>query len=108
MFLQRYVKRPLHLTPDSPPQQKGPNKRPLYVNNSELPIFQAPCLCLGAVFPLSLINPTLSADLVVSQVNLLPHEPIFFGPWRQELSMLAHNISGGHEGTPLLDQGRYD
>jgi hypothetical protein len=39
------------LTPDSPPQQKGPNEKPLYVNNRELPIFQAPCPSLGAAFP---------------------------------------------------------
>jgi hypothetical protein len=62
------------LTPDSPPQQKGPNKKPLYVNKRELPIFQAPCLSLGAAFPFSLINPTLCADFVVSGVNSLACE----------------------------------
>jgi hypothetical protein len=63
--------------PDSPPQQKGPNKKPLYVNNRKLPIFQVPCPSLGAAFPISLINPTLCAKLVVPQVNL-PHEPILW------------------------------
>jgi hypothetical protein len=49
-----------HSTPDSPPQEKAPNfkkKKKTFVNNRELLI------------------PTLCADLLVSQVNLLPHEP---------------------------------
>jgi hypothetical protein len=80
MFLQRCVKRPLHswllhlssppecvfskiyqkttppLTPNSPPQQKGPNKKKTSVNDRELPTFQVPCLSLRAAFPSSLIH----------------------------------------------------
>jgi hypothetical protein len=84
------LKATLPLAPDSPPQQKGPNKNTLYVNNRKLLIFWALCPSLGAAFPFSLINPTLCADLVVSWVNPLPHEPNLW-PWRQELSTPAHN-----------------
>jgi hypothetical protein len=56
----------LQLTHDSPPQQKGPNKKPPCVNSKELLIFWDPCSSLGTAFPFSLINPTLCADLVVS------------------------------------------
>jgi hypothetical protein len=89
------------------PQQKGPNKKPLYVNNRELLIFQVPCPSLGAAFPFSLINPTLCTDLVVSQVSLLPHKPILC-PTEARTLDTACNISSDHKGTPLLDQGQYD
>jgi hypothetical protein len=90
MFLQRYVKRPLHpllLTPL--PNKKDQITTLPHVNNRELLIFQAPCPFLGATFHFSLINPTLCADLVVSRVNLLYHEPIL---WPMEASALDTSL----------------
>jgi hypothetical protein len=100
MFLQRHVKRPLHpwlltLFPNKKDQKKKP-----FVNDRELPIFQAPCPSLGAAFPFSLTNPTLCADLV-SWVIPLHHKSIlwpvkarilntglqhFWWPWRDTSS----------------------
>jgi hypothetical protein len=53
-------------------------KSPSLYLGRKLPIFRSPCLFLEAAFPFSLTNPTLYADLAVSQVNLLPHEPILW------------------------------
>jgi hypothetical protein len=46
--------------------------------------------------------------LTLSHESILCLRSQFFGLWRPELSIPAHNISGDHEGTPLLDQGQYD
>jgi hypothetical protein len=86
VFLWRDVKKPLH--PDSTSQQKEPNKKTLYVNNRELPIFWTPCLSLGQFS--FLINPTFVSTLL-SHKSTQCIMSQFFGLWRQELSTLACN-----------------
>jgi hypothetical protein len=56
VFSKIYQKTTPPLTPNSPPQQKGPNKKKTSVNDRELPTFQVPCLSLRAAFPSSLIH----------------------------------------------------
>jgi hypothetical protein len=64
-------------TPDSytsPPQQKGPNKKPLYANNSD----GLCCTALSVAFPFSLINLTWVLTWSSREVSLLPHWPILW------------------------------